>query len=157
MIRILTLSLFLFALSTQAFAQDEPKKPTVNDLAWLAGCWTQESGPGRVSYEQWSSPGGLMIGMARTVRDGRIVDYEFLKLIEKEGDVYYVAIPARQKETHFKLTSLKEGVAVFENPDHDFPNTITYTRGSDKINVRVQGNSNGQVRGFELNFSPGDC
>ncbi|HUF02944.1 MAG TPA: DUF6265 family protein [Aridibacter sp.] len=147
----------LLLLSLSAFPQDKPAKPTVKDLAWFSGCWQMERAPARTSYEQWTYPAGIMIGMAYSMRDGKMVDHEFLRIIEKDGDIFYVAIPYRQKETHFKLTSLEDGVAVFENPEHDFPQKITYTRRADGINARVEGKSNGQVRGFELVYSPADC
>ena len=108
-------------------------------------------------YEQWTYPAGIMIGMAYSMRDGQMVDHEFLRIVEKDGEVYFVAIPYRQKETHFKLTSLTDGVAVFENPEHDFPQKITYTRGSTGITARVEGTSNGQMRGFELAYTPAEC
>lgn len=149
--------LLLLVIAPAAYGQTRTSEPTVNDLAWFSGCWQMERGPGRMSYEQWTYPAGIMIGMAYSMRDGKMVDHEFLRIIERDGDIYYVAIPYRQKETEFKLTSHEDGVAVFENPEHDFPNKITYTRGSAGITARVEGKSNGQVRGFELVFKPSEC
>lgn len=151
---LLLLTLLLMLPLSSAFAQDDPK---VGDLAWFSGCWQMERAPGRISYEQWTSPAGIMIGMAYTMRDGKMVDHEFLRLIERDGEVFYVAIPYRQKETEFKLMSHKDGVAVFENPEHDFPQKITYTRGAAVITARVEGKSGGETRGFELVYSPAEC
>ena len=145
---------FLLVLFLPTFAQE---KPQVKDLAWLSGCWQMERAPGRISYEQWTYPAGIMIGMAYTMRDGKMVDHEFLRLIERDGDVHYVATPYGQKETEFKLTSHKDGVAVFENPEHDFPQKITYTRGASVITARVEGKDGEKMRGFELIYSPSEC
>ncbi|QQS40311.1 MAG: hypothetical protein IPM63_13210 [Acidobacteriota bacterium] len=155
--RAFVLFALLLSLSISAFAQEKTEKPKVADLAWFSGCWQMERAPGRVTYEQWTYPAGIMIGMGYSKRDDKIVSHEFLRIIEKDGDVYYVAIPSGQKETAFKLTSHKDGVAIFENPEHDFPQKITYTRGSTGITARVEGMSNGQMRGFELVFKPGEC
>lgn len=60
--------LTLITLMTLAQAAD------VAALAWLSGCWRQES-PSRVVEEMWMTPSGDgMLGMSRTVARGRIVD-----------------------------------------------------------------------------------
>jgi hypothetical protein len=70
-------------------APDDFRSPaaTVKDLAWFAGAWTG-SGLGGVTDEIWSPPaGGAMMGMFRLVRDGKIVFYEFLTLVEQDGSL----------------------------------------------------------------------
>ena len=42
-----------------------------------------------------------------------------------------MASPSKQAQTEFKLTSLKGGEAIFENPEHDFPKKIVYARQPD--------------------------
>lgn len=57
---------------------------TVADMAWLAGRWTGE-GLGGWNEEIWSPPsGGVMMGMYRLVREGKIAFYEFLLIRETE-------------------------------------------------------------------------
>lgn len=147
----------LFFLSVSVFSQYKSDRPTIGDLSWFSGCWQMERAPGRLSYEQWTKPQGIMIGLAYTLRDGKIVDHEFLRLIERDGDIFYVAIPARQKETEFKLTALSENEAVFENPDHDFPQRLIYRKRDGGISARVEGESDGKTRGFDLVFSAVEC
>lgn len=67
---------------------DVPSPPaTVQDMAWLAGQWTGP-GLGGVCEENWSAPaGGAMMGMFRLVKDGAVVFYEFLTLVEQEGSL----------------------------------------------------------------------
>lgn len=153
---LILVSVFLL-FSLPAFPQNTAEKRTLNDLSWFSGCWQMERAPGRVSFEQWTRPQGIMIGLAYSLRDGKIVDHEFLRLIERDGDIFYVAIPVRQKETDFKLTSLKGGTAVFENPEHDFPQRIIYRKSDGGISVRVEGEENGQTRGFDLIYSAVEC
>ena len=46
---------------------------TIDRVAWLQGCWELSSG-NRVVEEQWTRPrGGIMLGVGRTTRDGRLV------------------------------------------------------------------------------------
>jgi Domain of unknown function (DUF6265) len=119
-------------LIAAAHAQTPVTQPTLQDFAWLAGHWRIEKDDVLVD-EQWMAPaGGLMIGMARTVRGGKVREYEFTLLRqEPNGDILYIASPSRQTETAFKLTSLSDGTAVFENPQHDFPKKIVYARLAD--------------------------
>ena len=57
-----------------------------------------------------------------TVSQGRTVEYEFLLLrVEANGEINYVAKPSGQAETAFKLIRANATEAVFENPQHDFP------------------------------------
>ena len=119
-------------LAAAAHAQAPVAKPTLQDFAWLAGHWRIEDGD-RVVDEQWMAPaGGLMIGMARNVQAGKVREYEFTLLRqEPNGDILYIASPSKQTETAFKLTSLRDGEAIFENPQHDFPKKVVYARRAD--------------------------
>jgi hypothetical protein len=127
---LLTLAVVLLSAAVQA--QAPTAKPTLQDLAWLAGHWRIEQGD-RLVDEQWMAPsGGLMMGMARNVQGGKVREYEFTLLRqEPNGDILYIASPSKQAETAFKLTSLRNGAAVFENPEHDFPKKIVYARQPD--------------------------
>jgi hypothetical protein len=126
-------SLLTIALLTAAaHAQTPTARPTLQDLAWIAGHWRIEQGD-RLVDEQWMAPAaGLMMGMARNVQAGKVREYEFTLLRqEPNGDIFYIASPSKQAETSFKLTSLSGGTAVFENPEHDFPKKIVYARQAD--------------------------
>jgi hypothetical protein len=132
MTKMLAVLLGVVLLSASAHAQAPAAKPTLQDLAWLAGHWRIEQAD-RLVDEQWMAPvGGLMMGMARNVQGGKVREYEFTLLRqEPNGDIFYVASPSKQTETSFKLTSLRDGVAVFENSQHDFPKKIVYARQAD--------------------------
>ncbi|WP_429912644.1 DUF6265 family protein [Glycocaulis sp.] len=126
---MLALCLALAVPAAPAFA-DEP------DLAWLAGHWRSENN-GRVSEEVWMAPeGGLMTGMGRTIRDGRAVSFEFLHITTGEETVY-VAQPGGRPPVRFDLVSQDGDSAVFENPDHDFPQRIEYTREGDRLSATI--------------------
>lgn len=128
----LLLPLAIALLSLAARAQAPAAKPTLQDFAWLAGHWRIEQSD-RLIDEQWMAPaGGLMMGMARNVQAGKVREYEFTLLRqEPNGDILYIASPSKQTETAFKLTSLRNDEAVFENPEHDFPKKIVYARQPD--------------------------
>jgi hypothetical protein len=128
----LLLPLAIVLLTAVAHAQAPAAKPTLQDFAWLAGHWRIEQAD-RIIDEHWMVPAGnLMMGMARNVQAGKVREYESTLLRqEPNGDILYVASPAKQSEATFKLTSLRDGEAVFENPEHDFPKKIVYARQAD--------------------------
>ena len=129
--------------------------PAINKLAWLAGRWRMEKS-GRVIDEQWMAPAaGVMLGMARTVAKGKVVEHEFLQIREGPGgDLFYVAQPSGQKEAAFQLKSLTETEVVFENPQHDFPQKITYTLKADgSLLAAIEGpGPDGQVKRIEFPY-----
>ena len=76
--------------------------------------------------------GGVMLGMGRTVSKGRVVEYEFMQIREGPGgDLFYIALPSGQKETAFRILSLADNAIVFENKEHDFPQTVGYALQAD--------------------------
>lgn len=95
-------------------------------FAWMAGTWTAQQGRA-VFEETWLPPAGMsLLGMSRTVAGGRMVAFEYLRIIERNGETFYVAQPNGRPPTEFKLTSSTATKAVFENPANDFPKVITY-------------------------------
>ena len=107
--------------------------PTISELAWMSGDWETGAG-GRLQIEEhWMAPAGRsMIGMGRTISGGHTVEFEYLRIEERAGQIFYVASPkGRCPGTDFKLTRLSGQEAIFENPEHDFPKRITYRKNSD--------------------------
>lgn len=104
----------------------EAKKATIQDLAWLAGAWVGTKGKSSIE-ERWSPPlGGSMLATSRTVAGDKLVMFEFLRVVERDGGLVYVAQPAGRTPTEFVLTELDAKHAVFDNPRHDFPQRIAY-------------------------------
>jgi hypothetical protein len=112
-------------------------RATLQDIAWFAGRWTG-TGLGGVTDESWSAPaGGAMMGMFRLVKDGKVVFYEFLTLVEHEGSLLL-------KLKHFNpdLTGWEEKADVVSfrllkiAPDAVHFNGLTFRRiGSDTVEI----------------------
>jgi Domain of unknown function (DUF6265) len=107
-------------------------KASLAQVAWISGVWTRESGVNMLE-ERWTpAVGGSMIGLSRTIRDGLQTAFEFLCIVERDGSLVYQAMPnGRSPATDFTLTKINDDNAVFENPSHDFPKMIRYTRKPD--------------------------
>ena len=119
----------------------------VEQLGWLAGCWSAVGGePG--STEQWMAPaGGTMFGVGRTVRDGVTRQHEFMQLRDTPEGVVFVALPSGQAEARFPAEQIGPRAAVFHNPAHDFPQRVIYeSPDNDTLDARIEGLRNGQSR-----------
>jgi hypothetical protein len=114
---------------SQDIAMPVPARAVIGDLAWLAGAWVGTRGTnGAISFEErWSAPkGGAMLATSRTVSRDKMSAFEFLRIVERDGGLVYIAQPGGAAGTEFVLTELRANRAVFDNPRHDYPKRIVY-------------------------------
>ena len=117
----------------------ETQASGIQQVAWLEGCW-EVSSNGRTVEERWTpARGGNMLGVSRTIRDGKLADYEFVVLREDGDRLAYVAHPSGQKPATFLSTRIGKAEVVFENPSHDFPKTIGYRIAGDALTAWISG------------------
>ena len=95
-----------------------------------------------------------MMGVSRTVAGGKLVEFEYIRIIERADGVFYVAHPnARTPGTEFKLTKLSADSATFENPQHDFPKRIIYKKNADgSLTASIDGGEG--TRGPSFAYQP---
>jgi hypothetical protein len=68
-----------------------------------------------------------MLGVSRTInKSGKMSAFEYLRIVERNGGLVYIAQPGGRPPTEFTLTELSATRAVFENPRHDSPQRIVY-------------------------------
>ncbi len=116
-------------LRPQDIPMPTPAKVVIGDIAWLSGVWSGTRGTGgAISFEErWSPPkGGAMLATSRTVNRDKMSAFEFLRIVEREGGLVYVAQPNGAPPTEFVCTELSAKRAVFDNPRHDYPKRIIY-------------------------------
>lgn len=125
----------------------------LNTFAWLAGTWEMSEGK-NVVEEIWTTPSAnVMIGMSRTVGEGRTSSFEFLRLEKRGADLFYVPQPGGRPPVSFKLTSDADGRYVFEQSGDDRVKRIEYRReGADLLHARVEGIEGGKPFQFELHY-----
>jgi hypothetical protein len=130
----------------------------LGQVGWLAGCWERSTGP-RIVEEQWMRPrAGLMLGASRTVHGDSLVDFEQVRLLERDGHLIYAAEPAGQPPAEFESTAVSDTAVVFENLAHDFPQRIIYRRrGADSLVARIEGTRGGQLRGRDFPYRKAAC
>lgn len=121
------------------------------DLSWMAGYWLACS-DGREVSETWSDPrGGLSVGHALTLENGR-VSFEVSHIRRTPQGLAYVAQPGGAPPTVFVLSESGPDRAVFVNAENDFPTRIVYDRDGHALTARIEGEIGGQPRSMEWNF-----
>lgn len=141
--RTLFASGLVILLSLCVFAQGHPE---MTKLAWISGCWKSE---GNVQTEEhWTKlEGQSMLGMGRTIANGKTVSHEFLQIRERDDGIFYIAQPNGGTAVSFKLVKINDNEAVFENPQHDFPQRITYQRMIDgSLLAAIEGEEKGKPK-----------
>lgn len=130
-----------------------PAQAAVGDLEWLAGAWVGTRSSGSSIEERWSPPlGGAMLATSRTVNtSGKMVAFEYLRIVEREGGLVYIAQPGGKTATEFVLTELTKTRAVFENPRHDYPKRIAYELSAEgRLTAKIGFLKGGTPRAFEF-------
>ncbi|MET0982671.1 MAG: DUF6265 family protein [Telluria sp.] len=88
-----------------------------------------------------------MLGAGRRVRNGKMVEAEYMTLRELDGKLAYVVVMPGQKEVAFMLRPGSGGELVFENAKHDFPQRIVYRRmAAPRLHARIAGGMKGQLQ-----------
>jgi len=109
-------------------------------LSWIIDRWVSTDGES-TSYEHWEKiSDSLFAGGSETVKNGDTVFNEKLKLIKEGDEIFYVAdVKHNPAPVKFKLTSISDNEAVFENPEHDFPQKITYKLIDGNLHAAIEG------------------
>jgi uncharacterized protein DUF6265 len=129
--RSVTALLVALTAAPSAAQPAKPRAASIADVAWMAGTWASADGKETVE-EHWTPPaGGVMLAVSRTIADGRLAEFEFLRIVERGGGLVYVAQPNGRPPTEFAMTHSDDHSVTFENPQHDFPKTIRYERRAD--------------------------
>jgi hypothetical protein len=148
-----TLSLPAIALLSSLIGGESQAAPAA-PLDWLAGQWCGGEGSERVE-EHWMSPAknGELLGLSRTLKDGRMASFEFLRIGDVDGVPTYLAQPGGRPPTAFKRTDGGERWVRFENPAHDFPTRIEYRREGETLQAQVGGKGrDGKEMRFTFDF-----
>ena len=110
----------------------------IADLGWMSGHW-QAGSDGRWTEEAWSAPrGGVLLGYSRSGRDEALGEWEFIRIAPgADGALAYHAQPSGRPAIAFRLVAQDGTSATFENPAHDFPQRIHYSRSGDSMTATI--------------------
>lgn len=125
----------------------------LSELSFLAGKWkTKNVDSANSTFEEhWMSPAdGTMIGMGREMEGDKMQFHEYLRIEQRKNGIFYVAQPMGKAPTDFRLTKKSENTFVFENPEHDFPQVITYEKRKDgSLCITVGANGPEKKKSFQ--------
>ena len=154
--------LVVFAIATlgavRPDASTAEESGRIGQVAWLSGCWVQQTGQ-TIVEEHWTPPrGGTMLSVGRTTRNGNLVEYEFVVLREQDSRLAYEAHPSGQPATTFRSIQVGDGVVVFEDAAHDFPQRVGYRKaGPDALDAWIEGTVRGQQRRVDFKYQRQSC
>jgi hypothetical protein len=132
---------------------------TLDDLAFMAGCWRGEFANGAALEEIYTAPSAnLILGLSRFFRGDQVVQHEFSRITADSTGIALLPFPGGVPSEHaFRLTALTPGSATFEAPEHDFPKRIHYTAAADgSLMARIDGGTD-ESRAQEWRMRPLPC
>ncbi len=138
------------ALPLVLCAWQSPDQQGIDNLQWLNGTWENKTARGSI-YESWQKINdSVMTGRSYAIRNGDTLVFEQIRLVREQGQVFYIPVVKNQNgglPVRFKLVAVSASGMVFENPEHDFPQRITYNRNSpDELVAEISGNRGGQEK-----------
>lgn len=144
--KITLLALVLAAVSCQKKESAEKDKIKVAD--WLIGNWENKS-PEGVLTENWQKLNDSTFSASSYfIKEKDTIHFESIVLTQKDETLTYIATVKGQnndKPVSFSATAESDKQLVFENPKHDYPQKITYTKGANNtLTAEISGNLNGK-------------
>jgi len=126
---------------------------STNDIQkaeWLIGTWENKTQRGSI-YETWTKArNNEFSGKSYSIKDKDTIVFENVRLLQENKKLFYIPTVKNQNEglpVRFAAKSISENQLVFENPQHDFPQIIAYTKiNSDSLIAEISGRKNGQNR-----------
>lgn len=78
-----------------------------------------------------------------------MVVFENIRLVQEHDDLFYIPTVKNQNDglrVRFSTKTISETQLVFENPQHDFPQIISYTTiTADFLVAEISGTKNGEA------------
>jgi hypothetical protein len=141
------LLLLLAVVSCQKKESVEKDKIKIAD--WLIGNWENKS-PDGVLTESWTKLNDSTFNASSHFIKGKdTLHFETIVLAQKGETLTYFATVKGQnddKAVTFPSTAESDKQLIFENPKHDYPQKITYTKGADNtLTAEISGKLDGKV------------
>ena len=142
------------ALALATLASPVARAGQIDSLAFMAGSWAKGDHVDR-QEEHWAAPlGGMMIGMHRDLRGGKARSFEFFRIEERDGELWYLTQPRGRPATPFQAREVTANRVVFENLEHDFPQRILYWREKPgELRARIEGTMQGKLESMEWTWT----
>ncbi len=130
----------------------------IQKAQWLLGKWQNITSKGTI-VEEWTkeSDSTYVAEVYFLAGNTEKIPTENIILKQDGSELLYIPTVKDQnagKAVTFRLTSSSDTQLVFENPQHDFPQKITYNKlGADSITAEISGIVNGEPRSAKFPMS----
>ena len=155
-----TLGILCLLVTSAVISHAQTAVSKIGDLKPMSGCWARRDDSKKLLItEQWMTPAGTSIlGMGRTVTEGKTMDWEFMRIeVQADGLVFIAKPRGNQDETSFKMIRSTADDIVFENNEHDFPQRVIYKFSGAKLIGRIEGMNNGKFLGIDFPMDRVSC
>lgn len=146
-LQICILFLLIFNLSAQ----------TSEQMSWVVGTWKISTGNGIIQEDWKIQDDSTLIGRSVFIRNGTdTIPQESIELSFRNGDWYYMPTVAKQndgKAIPFKVIFIKGTEFISENPEHDFPQRISYRRIKSQLFASIEGRKNAKFAKMNFDYS----
>ncbi len=120
----------------------------IKNAEWLIGTWENKTPKGSI-YETWSKASdNEFLGKSYIVKDKNTIVFENIRLVQEQNGLFYIPTVNNQNDAlpiRFTVKTISETQLVFENPQHDFPQIISYTKiATDSLLAKISGTKNGK-------------
>lgn len=141
---------FFTAIGLVIFCSWVVPQKKINKAEWLIGTWETKTSRGSI-YETWAKlSDDEFSGKSYILKDKDTVAFETIRLVQEQGGLFYIPTVKNQNDglpVRFAAKTISETQLVFENPQHDFPQIISYTKiNADSLVAKISGTKNGEER-----------
>jgi hypothetical protein len=149
---MLIIILFGFLLIHESHCQSIPAD--FAKVVWLVGTWVNEREHGNI-YESWTVKNkNELQGFSYLISGQDTIVKETMRLVVEHDSIFYIPTVKNQNEgkpIRFALTHLSDTEMRFENPEHDFPQVISYRKKSDNsLLAEIGGTREGEIRKIQF-------
>ena len=121
---------------------------SLNKASWLLDTWESQTSRGSV-YEVWTKEGKQeLVAKSYKLNGTDTILLETVQIVKENGQLYYIPTVSTQNEgkpVRFSLVEMTKTTFTFENPEHDFPQTISYRKiGKDSLIAEIAGTRKGK-------------
>jgi len=122
----------------------------IKKAEWLIGTWENKTQRGSV-YETWTKVSDdELSGKSYILKEKDTIVFETMRLVQEQDGLFYIPTVKNQNDNlpvRFALKTISDTELVFENPQHGFPQFISYAKiNTDSLVAEVSGTKNGQER-----------
>ncbi len=149
---IVVLSLVLSACQQQVKQSkiETDKYSQFQKTEWLIGNWQKQTKK-EILTESWQKlDDSTLVGQSYFIDGVDTLSSESIRIEQRNRKLFYIPTVKGQNNgmvVNFNLTSVNDSSLIFENPEHDFPQKITYNKmKNDSLMAEISAILNGNLK-----------